>query len=308
MKRIKDIGEQGLIEKFSAGFKTAGHTVAGIGDDAAVIDMPGQNKLTLFTCDTMVAGVHFAKNEKNWYRIGQKAVGQAISDIAAMSGTPVSAVISLAVPKNAKVKHINQFVRGANAMACRCGIDIVGGDTVDSRGPAVISVAVIGTVEKGRLARRTGARAGDKIMVTGSLGGSREGKQYKFLPRIREARWLTGHGRISAMIDISDGLVIDLYRLVSASKTGALLYQEKIPVSRAAKKLPNALLRALGDGEDFELLVVSSDSEGLIRKWPDKKVPLTVIGEITRDRGKVFLVDKGGAKRKVPCYGYEHFK
>lgn len=308
MKTVKDIGEQGLIEKFKNKFKPADYTVAGIGDDAAVIDMPGKKELTLFTCDTLVAGIHFPRNENNWYRIGWKALGAAVSDIAAMAGTPRSAVISLAVSGKTKANHINQFIKGVNAAAKVCGVDIVGGDTVDCRGPAVISVAVLGTVARNRLTRRRGARAGDKILVTGSLGGSRQGKQYKFVPRIKEARWLTDHGRIRAMMDISDGLIIDLYRLISASGVGARLYKEKIPVSETVRKLPKPLGRALGDGEDFELLVVTGDAGRLIKKWRNKKVPLTVIGEITRDKGQIFLADKNGANRKISCYGYKHFQ
>lgn len=297
-KRLKDIGELKLIEKFMARYKIAKHTIVGIGDDAAVIKMPGAKELLLFTCDTLVDGVHFLSKEVSGYKIGWKALGAGLSDIAAMGGAPISVLVSLAVPAKTEENFINGLIRGINSLARRFNVDIAGGDTVSSPKAIVITIAVVGTVSKKNLVLRSGAKVGDKIFVTGSLGGSIFKKQFNFIPRIKEAQWLVSHARINSMIDITDGLSMDLYRLITASNVGAILYKEAIPISRDAYKTRDPLKSALCDGEDFELLITTKD-EGM---------PFAIIGEITRDRGKLLLVDKNGRIERLKPQGYEHFK
>lgn len=295
MKRIKDIGELKLIEKFKARYKIARHTMVGIGDDTAVIKMPGMKKLVLFTCDTLVEGVHFLRKKASGYEIGWKALGAGLSDIAAMGGTPTSALVSLAMPAGVKVGFVDGLISGMNSLAKRFNVDIAGGDTVCSPRAIVITVAVVGTVSRKDLVLRSGARVGDKILVTGALGGSIFRKQFNFIPRIKEAHWLVTHGKINAMIDITDGLGIDLYRLIKASQVGAILYKDEIPISKDAYRTKDPLRSALADGEDFELLITTKDA----RKLLNRKVPLTVIGEITGDTGKI---------ENLKPEGYEHFK
>lgn len=294
-KKLKDIGELKLIEMFKAAYKTERHTIVGVGDDAAVLRIPGARELLLLTCDTLVEGVHFTMKDTSGYQIGWKALGAGLSDIAAMGGRPVSTIVSLALPAGIKVSFTDGFTEGMNSLARRFNVDIVGGDTVSSPNAIVITVAVNGIVSKKNLVLRRGARVGDKILVTGSLGGSRYGKQFKFVPRIKEAQWLVRHGRINAMIDITDGLGIDLYRLINASRVGAVLYKEAIPISKDAYRTKDPLKSALYDGEDFELLLTTKDADKLF----NKRVPLTVIGEITGARGRIKNLKHGG---------YEHFK
>lgn len=308
MKKLRDIGELKLIEKFRSIYKIAKHTIKGIGDDAAVIKISGRNELLLFTCDTLVEGIHFLMPDTAGFKIGWKAMGAGLSDIAAMGGEPVSAVISLAMPSGTDAKFVNELIKGINSLAHRFSVDIVGGDTVSSPKAIVISVSVIGIAPREKVVFRSGAKVGDKILVTGALGGSIFKKQFNFIPRIKEAQWLTLHGRINAMMDITDGLSLDLYRLITKSKVGAKLWKESIPISADAYKTENAFESALNDGEDFELLIVTSDPEKLIKKWKNKNVPLTVIGEITRERGKIKLINKYGKTKRIIPRGYEHFK
>lgn len=308
MKKVRDIGEIKLIENFMAIYKSSAHTIVGIGDDAAVIQGTARNKSILFTCDTLVEGIHFPKNFRCGYSIGWKALGAGLSDIAAMGGTPVSALVSLAVPSSARIDFIEDLIKGIESLAGRFSVDISGGDTVSSPHGIVITVSVIGTVNRGKEVKRSGARCGDKILVTGRLGGSIYGKQFNFIPRIKEAQWLVKHGRIHAMMDITDGLSLDLFRLVTASESGAVLYEESIPISKDAFKTTNPLESALSDGEDFELLAVTSDHEKLLKKWKNKKVPLTLIGEITKNTRKIELLDKKGKRTRLAPHGYEHFK
>lgn len=308
MKKLRDAGELKLIEMFVAKYTPAGHTITGIGDDAAVVKAPGKGKHILFTCDTIVEGVHFVMNKYMGYEIGWKAMGAGLSDIAAMGGVPTSAVVSLAMPGNLSVGFVGDLVSGMNALARKFGVDVAGGDTVSSPHELMISVSVIGTVGAGKAVLRSGAKAGDKILVTGSLGGSIFKKQFNFLPRIKEAGWLVSHGRINAMMDITDGLSLDLQRLVTASNAGAVLYKELIPISKDAYKTRDAFASAVNDGEDFELLITTPDADKLVKNWHNKNVALTIIGQITNNKGRIELVDGNGKIKELAPRGYEHFK
>lgn len=308
MKKLKNIGELKLVKKFRDKYKSAKHTLVGIGDDAAVISIPDRKRLLLFTCDTLVEGVHFIKRDVTGFDIGWKALGAGLSDIAAMAGEPVSALVSLAMPPNTDISFVNGLIQGMNLLANRFGVDIVGGDTVSSPKTIVISIAVIGVAERRKLTLRSGAKIGDKILVTGTLGGSMTRKQFNFIPRIKEAQWLTLNGRVNAMIDITDGLSLDLHRLITESKVGARLYKESIPISIDAYRTKDPFKSALTDGEDFELLIATPDAERLIKKWKNNKMPLTIIGEITEERGKIKLVGRNGKVKKITLQGYEHFK
>lgn len=304
MNKICDVGEDVLIKKFSRIYKRSKRIIVGIGDDAAIIKA-SRNKLLVITTDMLVENVHFLVEKTTPYKIGWKAIGTALSDIAAMAAVPKTAVVSIGLPKNLSVKFVNELSKGIEVLAKYFNVDIIGGDTVTSPHRIVISITVIGEVKKGHFVQRTGARIGDKILVTGSLGGSRKEKQYKFIPRIKEALWLTRHGKIHSMMDITDGLSLDLYRLVTKSKVGARLYENTIPISHDAKNIKNALC----DGEDFELLIVASclTAEKLIKNWKYKNVSLTIIGEIIKGKGKIELIDKYNRTKKLIPRGYEHF-
>jgi thiamine-monophosphate kinase len=195
-------------------------------------------------------------------------------------------------------------------------VAIVGGETTTSPERIFISVALLGWVPRGKGVLRSGAEVGDAIFVTGELGGSLSGQHLDFEPRLAEARWLAQHFSLHAMLDISDGLAGDLRHILAASRVGAELLAPSIPISRearlAAKASPSAkpaLLAALTDGEDFELLftVASRDAVPLLDAWRKEfpKLPLTCIGKIKAGEG-ITIRDKHGA-RPLTAHGYEHF-
>ena len=288
--------------------------VVAAGDDCAVLDL-GAPDYVLFKTDAVVEGVHFT-NETPPEKIGRKALARCLSDIAAMAGKPNSALITLALPKDFSPEKVEAIYAGLNALAAEHGVAIVGGETTTSPGAMLISIALLGTVAKERCVLRSGAKAGDAIFVTGTLGGSLHGRHLDFEPRLAEARWLREQFAIHAMIDLSDGLASDLRHILKASGVGAELLAKAIPISAvarmAAKKESSAkppLLAALTDGEDFELLftVASKDAVPLLDAWKQQfpNLPLTVVGKITKEPG-LRLHDRNGVKT-LTAHGYTHF-
>jgi len=237
-----------------------------------------------------------------------------LSDIAAMGGRPLAALITLALPSNFDVPFVSAIYDGMNALARRYGVAIVGGETTTNPERMLISVSMLGECSNGIL--RSGARSGDAIFVTGELGGSILGKHLEFEPRVAEGQWLAEHFPIHAMIDISDGLVNDLRHILKASGVGAELLAKSIPVSPACRSKPIAasapetpLMAALGDGEDFELLLCVPGKQAvlLLDAWK-KQFPalrLTCIGKIRSEPG-LSLRDKTGI-HTLESHGYVHF-
>lgn len=304
-----------LIEKLSRHLPTNESVVAGVGDDCAVLDMGLPDRWLLFKTDAVVEGVHFTADSPP-EKIGHKALGRCLSDIAAMAGVPTAALVTIGLPEKFEPARVEAVYTGINALARQHNIAIAGGETTVNPDRVVISVALLGWVEKDRCTLRSGAKAGDAIFVTGELGGSLAGKHLEFEPRLAEARWLTGHFTVHAMIDLSDGLAGDLRHVLKASRVGAELLAEAIPVSRAAKeafqesrsKKP-PLLAALTDGEDFELLftVAGCDAVRLLDEWKKQfpKLRLSCIGKIVAGEG-VTIRDKNGV-RPLTAQGYVHF-
>lgn len=299
-----------LIARLTKNLPTNDHLVVGPGDDCAVLDFRGSQ--LLFKTDAIVEDVHFTA-ETPPEKIGRKALARNLSDIAAMAGTPTAALVTIGLPKNFDAARIEAIYSGINALARQHNVAIAGGETT-SAPKMFISVALLGTTTKA--IRRNGAKVGDAIFVTGTLGGSLLGWHLDFEPRLAEARWLAEKFSIHAMIDLSDGLAGDLRHILTASGVGAELLGSAIPISRIAKALAREessakppLLAALTDGEDFELLftVASKDAVPLADAWkkqfPDLK--LSCIGKITADKS-VRLRDKNGFK-PVPQHGYTHF-
>jgi len=303
--------------------------VAGAGDDCAVLDLGLPDQFLLFKTDAVVEGIHFTATTLPG-KIGHKALGRCLSDIAAMAGTPTAAVVTLALPRDFDAIFVEAIYVGMNALANRHEVAIVGGETTTNPERMLISVSVLGTVTKGKCALRSGALAGDAIFVTGELGGSLTGKHLEFEPRLAEARWLADNFSLHAMMDISDGLAGDLRHLLQASRAGAELLSSAIPISRAARsrqreEIGNGdhatppqeggggskppLQAALTDGEDFELLftVASKDAVSLLDAWKLKfpHLPLSCIGKVTSGKG-VTIRDKGGAQ-PLTAHGYIHF-
>jgi thiamine-monophosphate kinase len=273
MKTIRDIGEFGLIRQLQKHIPLAG-------DDCAVL--PGGG---LLTCDPVIEGIHFLPGTPA-RRVGWKAMARNLSDIAAMGGLPRYAVVSLGLRPTTPVRWVRELYAGMRAVAGKFGCQIAGGDTAHVRHEQFVVVTVLGHAERPVL--RSGARPGDIVFVTGKLGGSfGSGKHLRFMPRIAEARWLVEHFCVHAMIDLSDGLASDLYRLVESSRVGFEIASSKIP-----GKLPGALT----DGEDFELLftVSARDAGKLRRKFHE-------IGRVIRRRE--VLLDG----RPLAAKGYDHF-
>lgn len=304
-----------LIARLTKSLPTNESVVTGAGDDCAVLDLGAPDKLILFKTDAVVEGIHFTKDTPP-EKIGHKALARCLSDIAAMAGTPTAALVTIGLPQQFDVKFIEAIYSGMSALAQKHGVAIVGGETTANPGRILISVSLIGSVTRGKVALRSGAKVGDAIFVTGELGGSLAGRHLDFEPRLAEARWLAEHFSVHAMMDISDGLVGDLRHVLKASGVGAELLKSAIPISRAAKLAAKAgdtakpaFVAALTDGEDFELLftVASKDAVKLLDAWKKQfpKLKLGCIGKIIVGDG-VTIRDKEGV-RPLNAHGYVHF-
>lgn len=301
--------EDDIIELIKKGVKVKNPEIlVGPGDDAAVI-ASHKKFYILFTTDCVVEDVHFSRKEATLFQIARKAIAVNLSDIAAMGGVPLYALVSAGLPEGVSRKDILEILRGLRCMAESFKFDIVGGNLTRSD-KLFIDVSLAGKVEKRYLKLRSGARPADLIFVTGKLGGSRLGKHLEFTPRIREAREIIKKVPVSAMMDISDGLSTDLIRLAKASRAGFRIYLEKIPVSEDAVKISKSkgdvIHHALNDGEDYELLFTVP--EKYRKRVPSKinSVPLTCIGEITEER-KYRGISSDGKEIFIKPSGYSHF-
>jgi thiamine-monophosphate kinase len=309
------MNEFDLIARLTRTLPQNGSVVTGPGDDCAVLDLGVPDRQVLFKADAVVEGIHFTA-ETPPEQIGHKALARCLSDMAAMGGTPGSALVTLGLPREHDVARVEAIYAGMSALATKHGVAIVGGETTTNPERMLISVAMIGTVARNKALLRSGAKAGDAIFVTGELGGSIVEWHLNFEPRVAEGQWLAAKFPVHAMIDVSDGLAGDLRHILSASGVGADLLGKSIPVSRAAKTRARestsakpALLAALTDGEDFELLftIASKQAVPLLDAWkaafPDVK--LTCIGKITTQPG-LRLQDERGV-RELGAGGYVHF-
>jgi thiamine-monophosphate kinase len=304
-----------LIGKLARSLPSNDTVITGAGDDCAVLDLGVPGRRFLFKTDAVVEGIHFTP-ETPPEKIGHKALARCLSDIASMGGVPTVALVTIGLPSGFDAARIESVYDGLNALARRHGVAVAGGETTTNPERLLISVALLGWVEADRCILRSGARTGDAIFVTGDLGGSIAGRHLDFEPRLTEARWLTGHFKIHAMIDLSDGLAGDLRHVLKASEVGAELLASAIPISREAKlahregRSPKPpLLAALTDGEDFELLftVAKPDAVPLVDSWKKQfpKASLKCIGRVLADP-VLQIRDKHGVK-PLTASGYVHF-
>jgi len=309
------VNEFELIARLTKALPINQTVVTGAGDDCAVLDFGLPDQLFLFKTDAVVEGVHFEKGAPP-EKIGRKALARCLSDIAAMAGTPAAAVVTIGLPEHFPPETVENIYAGMNAFAKKHGVAIVGGETTFNPERIFISVALLGTVGRGKQILRSTAKAGDAIFVTGELGGSSAGKHLDFEPRLAEARWLADHFSVHAMIDVSDGLAGDLRHLLKTGGLGAELLKPAIPISRAAKEIARKnpftktpLTAALTDGEDFELLFTTAAGGAvkLLDAWKKQfpKLKLSCIGKIVAGDG-ITLRDQTGAQ-KLDAHGYEHF-
>jgi thiamine-monophosphate kinase len=306
------VNEFELIARLTRALPTNETVVAGAGDDCAVLDLGVPDKLVLFKTDAVVEGIHFTSATPP-EKIGRKALARCLSDIAAMAGTPTAALVTVALPRDYDPEFVVRIYDGLNALATRFKVAIAGGETTTNPGGILISIALLGLVERGKQITRGGAKAGDAIFVTGELGGSLAGKHLDFEPRLAEARWLADHFHLHAMLDVSDGLAGDLRHILKAGQVGAEILKSALPVSRAARLQSRgrqpAALAALTDGEDFELLftVASKDAVRLLDAWKKQfpELKLSCIGRLVAGEG-IWLRDKTGT-HPFGAPGYEHF-
>jgi thiamine-monophosphate kinase len=300
--------------------------IAGIGDDCAVLRFSGTKGKeldTLVTTDLSLEGIHFRRDWHSPESVGHRCLARGLSDIAAMGGAPVAAFLSLAVPRDVPQFWIRRFMHGLLTSANEHGVVLSGGDTAESLQGVLADIVVVGSVPQGKALLRSGARPGDRIYVSGELGGSaaavkemmknpkRKLNPRNYLrhffpePRIELGRILREKGLVSSMIDTSDGLSTDLIHICEESGVGAELQQEAIPRAEVGKPLQKVDLDlALHGGEDYELLFTAPANKRIPSRIAG--VPITQIGRITRS--KKILLNRSGPTVELKPQGWEHFR
>jgi thiamine-monophosphate kinase len=309
--------------------------IKGIGDDAAVL-RPRAGFDLVVTADLLVEGVDF-RLDKGWTSprdLGHKALAVSLSDAAAMGARPLFCLLSVGVPRALwRGRLLDDFYEGVRGLSERFGVRIIGGDTSRTPGGFVIDSVVLGEVRRGRALTRGGARVGDQIFVTGALGGAAAGlkilehaaartsfkgaerglvlRHRRPEPRVEWGTLLSEKGLATSLIDLSDGLSSDLAHICRESGVGARLEAAHLPLdpllAQAGLGADVALKLALDGGEDFELLFTAAPRQAARLPREVGGVPVTRVGEVTSERGKVRLV-RGGKARLLKPGGFEHFR
>jgi thiamine-monophosphate kinase len=279
----------------------------GPGDDCAVLASAGKGSDLLLKTDGLVEGVHFDSKARP-VQVGYKAVCRPLSDVAACGGRPTAAVVFVALGKGRSGSWARGFQRGLERAAGMFRCPVVGGDVSDTPGPTTIATGLLGEVHRGRALLRSRARPGDRIFVTGRLGGSILGRHLRFTPRLEEGRFLAGFKGIGACIDVSDGLARDLAHVLKESGgLGAEIRAADVPIAGAARRAKgDALKHALSDGEDYELLftVRPGRASELGKRWPFK-TRLSEVGAIGARGSGLWLLAAGRRRRLRPA-GWQH--
>jgi len=327
---LRDLGEFGLIKrirKWTASPNPA--LVQGIGDDVAIMEIG--NKALLATTDILIEGIHFDRSWIDPYRLGRKSLMVNLSDIAAMGGTPKYFLVSLGLPKHLSLSYISRFYRGIQEGAKRYRVDLVGGDTSLAE-KMTISICLLGEGRTKDLIFRRGARVGDDLFVSGTLGDSALGlrilqgkklratshrlveKHLSPCPRVELGKALADHRCATAMIDVSDGLLGDTHHLLEESGVGAMVWEERIPLSRSYRAIipldsVDPYQTALSGGEDYELLFTASPRkrETISTLSRALRIPITRIGKILPRNEKLRIVRKNGRVDLPSRLGFDHF-
>lgn len=312
---------------------TTSEVITGAGDDTAVVKMTEDSYL-LATTDSQVDGAHFFSQFAAPGDIGRKYVAVNISDIAAMGGTPTFCLVSLILPKTLQEDYVDNLYDGIIEECKRYDIQIIGGN-ISTGKQLVVDIFMLGKTTPSQLLRRKGAKPGDKILVTGNLGGAAAGlqlllnpelevkddnrkellsRQFTPTPRLKEAWIIASKHAATSMIDISDGLGADLGHICESSKVGAKIYEEKIPITDAAREVAEKMKKndwevALGGGEDYELCFTApgeavSDIISSVKQGTGTEV--TIIGEILPENEGKWLVLKNGKAVPLPVKGWDH--
>ena len=316
---ILPLPEKSLIARIRSCASTRKGLIAGIGDDCAILRLPHGHEF-LVTTDFSLEKVHFRREWHPPEVVGHRCLVRGLSDIAAMGGEPIAAFLSLALPPKLPQTWVDRFVAGLLKLADECKVTLAGGDTAESPAGILADIVVVGSAPKGKAIRRSGARPGDRIYVTGELGGSAATldllfsgrklriasypRHYHPIPRIEVGRWLRDHGLASAMIDTSDGLSTDSAHICEESSVGAEIDVHAIPRASIGRPTHMVDLKfALHGGEDYELLFTAPER----RRVPNKiaGVPVTEIGRICLDAGLYLISDSQRTELKPE--GWQHF-
>jgi len=330
-------GEFGLIDRIASQFHPQiQSTIKGIGDDTAVMDLGSD--YGLLTTDLLVEGIHFDLTFHPLSHLGYKAIAVNISDIAAMNGIPQQVVISLGLSNRFSVEAVDELYKGIRAACDDYRVDLVGGDTTASRSGLIISVSVFGKVAKDKIAYRNTGKPNDILCVTGDLGGAymgmqilaREkqvyladpnmqpdfnGKEYilqrqlKPLARMDVVYELEEAGVVpTSMIDVSDGLSSELHHICRQSKTGAVVFEDTLPIDEQTALVATELnigpiTAAVNGGEDYELLfTIKQEDHAKLKNNPN----ITFIGYLTGDSGEILLRTKSGNVVPMKAQGWQH--
>jgi thiamine-monophosphate kinase len=333
--KIGELGEFGLISRIASGVADGRGVITGIGDDAAVTALsPGMQLLT--STDMLVEEVHFRRSWHDPYRLGRKSLAASISDIAAMGGIPRWALLSLAVPHDISLEFLDAFICGFLALADEQGVALIGGDTCSSRYGLTISVTIMGEQEAERVVRRSGACPGDDIWVTGTVGDAALGlellekgeihpsltaEERGYLisrlldpsPRAAAGRALAEAGLVSAMIDVSDGLLADFGHIAEQSAFGGTIRLDSIPLSPAfcaafPSPPPSCHDLALAGGEDYELAFTApaANREKIVRLMKRCGIDAAPVGIVTA-LPEVTAVLADGSRYVPRNKGFNHF-
>lgn len=327
--KLSDIGEFGLIERIRKGTATRPDVILGIGDDCAAVALPTAD-LLLTSTDLLLESIHFCLDWTDWFMLGRKCVSVNVSDIAAMGGTPRYITLGLGLTKNHPLDNIEQFFAGVRAAAKDYDVALIGGDTCRSPGPLFIAVTILGSVPADEMISRAGARADEKLYVTGTIGDSAlalallqrgehspdELAQRHYNPAARTfvGRELARRHLATAMLDISDGLLGDLEHLLTASGLGCRLDGRSLPLSKGFAAFlandPELLNLALNGGEDYELLFSSpaEKSVDIEQLSTTTGLPITCIGTLSADPTARQVTDHQGRELDLLARGYNHFR
>ena len=300
-----------FVRQLQRQFATAPPVRVGIGDDGAVLDCTSDNRQVIVT-DMLLDGVHFDLTEVDPCLAGRKAVAVNLSDLAAMGCRPTSAFVSIAIPRTnaASEQLLTRLYEGIGGLAADYNFTIAGGDTNTWGGPFAINVCMTGVPFQHEPVLRSGCTAGDRLFVTGPLGGSLQNQRHlTFAPRLNTARWLMENVSVHAMMDISDGLAIDLHRMMEASGTGATIDANSIPIhTDVDSRLTHAERQqhALSDGEDFELLfaISSDDAPAMQSVFAEKGI--VEIGRITDGTDGIQLRHADDTLSPLTPDGWQH--
>jgi len=335
--KIQEIGEFQLIERMNRSLQKNEGVVLGIGDDCAALKL-SSGCLLIATTDILIEKIHFHLEQVTPEQMAFKSLAVNLSDIASMGARPLYALVSLGIPSSVSVEFVDDFYRELGESGKKYNVAVVGGDTSSSKSGLIVNIVLLGEQKEELIVRRSGAKAGDSIFVTGTLGDSAAGlkvfrtgkdtmapalqKEADFVlarhsfpePRLGEGKFLAENRLASSMIDLSDGVASDIRRLCEQSRVGARIFADSIPFSSEMKVLAESWKKdpldfALYGGEDYELMFTVAKKD--LKKFGELReklhIPLSCIGEIVKEAEGISLV-KDNSVSELGKTGYEHFR